>query len=397
MIKDKERLKTLDTLMVNKKIDGLFFFYPENILLASGMLPAAPFTVCVVTNTGKVILLTPWWREKAVESQSWADEIIIFNWLRDIKGVNPVEEILKYLKKLISRLKIKTVGFDRSFVCRMPSYTPSSSFSYEILEKGLKGISTVTEDVTTDIQEVRRIKTAYELKKMKTANVVAKIAARAFYKHAIAGMREIDVAAKILEAVQAAAGTHGIKFTYCDPPQITSGVERTVMAHVLTCPATVRRLRKGDLAMLELGGCADGYWFDITRTLVVGGEVGSPHKEMAEAINMASKSAYDSYACGQRNAAVIAEIASKVLSDCGFAKGIVHGLGHGVGFAYHESFPAIAVGSSDRIRPGMVTSVEPGIYLSGIGGMRIEENVVWQENSVKILSSFHHDLGAWQE
>ena len=59
--------------------------------------------------------------------------------------------------------------------------------------------------------------------------------------------------------------------------------------------------------------------------------------------------------------------------------------------------PGIGPGSQDIVEPGMVTSMEPGIYLPNVGGVRIEENVLWQVNSVKILSTYHNDLGGWTE
>ena len=146
--------------------------------------------------------------------------------------------------------------------------------------------------------------------------------------------------------------------------------------------------------MLELGGCADGFWFDLTRTLVIG-KPKPVHKEMAAAIKEAMDAAYAAYRQGARTGGDLTAPAFKVMKD--FKKGLVHGIGHGLGFAYHEVEPGIGPGSTDIIEPGMVTSMEPGIYLPGIGGIRIEENVLWRENDVLVLSDFHNDLGGWSE
>ena len=149
--------------------------------------------------------------------------------------------------------------------------------------------------------------------------------------------------------------------------------------------------------MLELGGCADGYWFDLTRTLVVGGRAKQIHKDMAHAVKAAAQAAFNTYKDGQRTGSALTEAAFEVLKKRGFGKGIVHGIGHGVGFAYHEAIPGIGPGCEDIVQPGMITSMEPGLYLPKVGGIRIEENILWKENSISILSDFHSELGCWRQ
>jgi Xaa-Pro dipeptidase len=397
MDKDKQRINSLSNLLKIKRLDAVIFSHPENILLSTGMLPAAPFTISVITKYGRVLVICPWWRAEATKTQSWADAVYGFNWLRNLKAVDPNAAILGQLSKLAGKLKIKNIGFDNDFGCFMPSYIPSSFFTYGSIKSGLKDIFKKSTDVSSDIQQLRAVKTDYEIKMIRKADNVAKEAAKAFYKNAVAGVREIDVAAAILKTVQMQAGKNGIQFTYCDPPQITSGTRRTLTANALTCPATAKRLKEGELVMLELGGCADGYWFDITRCLVVGGKPKSIHNDMVEAIIKAAESTYTAYKNGQKKGAELAETAFKVLKNHGFKKGIVHGLGHGVGFAYHESLPGIRPGSQHLIKNGMITSMEPGLYLPGIGGIRIEENVLWKEKTVSVLTNFHKGLGQWKE
>ena len=396
MKKDVVRINSIKTLIESKKLDALVFFHPENVLLSTAMLPGAPFTISIVTKTGNVIVICPWWRKEAAASQSWANKIVTFNWLKDLKGADPVKEIFNELTKLRNTRKIKKIGYDGDLGCLMPSYAPSSHFTYNVLKSGLKETFNSTMDVSSDIHKLRAIKTDYEIKKLKKANLVAKESAKAFYRYAKEGTREVDVAAEILKAVQTQAGINGIRYTYCDPPQITSGVKRTLAANALTCPATNKKLKKGELVMLELGGCADGYWFDLTRTLVVGGKANLIQTDMAHAVKDASQAAYDAYKNGQSTGSELTQATFAVLKKRGFGKGIVHGIGHGVGFAYHEATPGIGPGSEDVIRAGMITSMEPGLYLPKVGGIRIEENVLWGKSSVTILSDFHNDLGNWR-
>jgi Xaa-Pro aminopeptidase len=395
MNKDLVRINSLRTLIESKKLDALIFFHPENILLSTAMLPGAPFTISIITKTGNVIVVCPWWRKEEVASQSWADKIVTFNWLKDLNGADPVKEIYNELTKLRNTQKIQKIGYDADLGCLMPSYTPSSHFTYTVLKSGLVETFNNVMDVSPDIHKLRAIKTDCEIKKIKKANLVAKESAKAFYRYAKEGVREVDVAAEILKSVQMQTGINGVRYTYCDPPQITSGVKRTFKANPITCPATNKKLKKGELVMLELGGCADGYWFDLTRTLVVGGKPKPIQMDMAYAIKSASQAAYDAYKNGQSTGSELTKAAFAVLKKKGFGKGIMHGIGHGVGFGYHEATPGIGPGSEDVIQTGMITSMEPGLYLPEIGGIRIEENVLWGNNSVTILSDFHNDLGNW--
>lgn len=392
-----DRVKTLKELLKSKKLDGLVFFHPENILLSSGMLPGAAFTICMFTRSGAITVISPWWREKEVSEQSWADKVISFNWLKNLRGVDPSKEIINELERICNKSKIRKIGFDGDMGCLMPSYTPSSCFTYNLLKSSLKEIFKKTVDVSADIHRLRSIKTDHEIGKIKKANMVSQKAAWAFYKKAKEGAREIDVAADILKAVQLQAGKNGIKYTYCDPPQITSGVKRTYSANALSCPATKRKFKKNDLVMLELGGCVDGYWFDLTRTLVVGGKAKNIHKDMVAALSIAVKKTYQAYENGTKECHKLTETAFEVLKTCGFKKAILHGLGHGVGYSYHEITPGIGPGSNDKIENGMVTSMEPGLYLPTVGGIRIEENVLWKEGSLTVLSNFHNALGNWCE
>jgi Xaa-Pro aminopeptidase len=161
--------------------------------------------------------------------------------------------------------------------------------------------------------------------------------------------------------------------------------------------ATEKRLQPGDLVMLEFGVQADGYWADLTRTLVVG-EPTDRQCRMHEAILAAQQSAIAAYTPGESTGDTLCHAALETMRNHGFGDGITHFLGHGLGFAYHEAGPILGPGENASIEPGHVTSVEPGLYFfeNGVaqGGMRVEENVVWGENAgqVEILSDFQRGL-----
>jgi Xaa-Pro aminopeptidase len=252
-------------------------------------------------------------------------------------------------------------------------------------------------DATDAVNELKSRKTRREVEKLRLAHRVAKAGVEAFYAHASEGIRETDLAAEVNYVVLKQVGHGDIRYTYCDPPQITSGVVRTSMADTMSNHATERRLQPGDLVMLEFGVQADGYWADITRTLVVG-EPTDRQCRMHEAILAAQQSAIAAYKPGESTGEALCQVAWETIRNHGFGGGITHFLGHGLGFAYHEHGPILGPGESERIQQGHVTSVEPGLYFfeNGVaqGGMRVEDNVVWGEEAgqTEILSDFPRGL-----
>ncbi|MCI0421309.1 MAG: Xaa-Pro peptidase family protein, partial [Acidobacteria bacterium] len=278
-----------------------------------------------------------------------------------------------------------------------PAKLPSESFTYDEVKAKLPELFRSVADAAGAASQLKALKTPREIEKLRAAHDVAKAGVEAFYAHAAEGMRETDLGAEVNYAVLKQVGERGIRYTYCDPPQITSGADRTSIAGTMSNHATGRRLKAGDLVMLEFGVQADGYWADITRTLVIG-EPTRRQCRMHEAILAAQKSAIAAYTPGESTGDALCQAAWEAMRGLGFGGGITHFLGHGVGFAYHEDRPILGPGESNRVQPGHVTSVEPGLYFfeNGVaqGGMRVEDNVVWGDkpSQAEILSDFQRGL-----
>ena len=147
-----------------------------------------------------------------------------------------------------------------------------------------------------------------------------------------------------------------------------------------------RKLRRGDLVVLELDVVADGYSSDTTRTFVVG-KPNKKQKTHLEAVLDSETTAISSIRPGIR-AAEIARISIEVIRKHGLAAYLVHRLGHGIGVGVHEPIPALHIESKDILLPGMVHSVEPGIYGPGIGGIRIEDDILDTERAPNIFQTF---------
>jgi Xaa-Pro aminopeptidase len=152
---------------------------------------------------------------------------------------------------------------------------------------------------------------------------------------------------------------------------------------------TDRRLQEGDLVVLDFGCIVDGYCSDMTRTVAIG-EVDDTCKRMLEVVTAANEAGVGAVGPGVSTSEV--DIAARsVIAQAGWAESFTHGTGHGVGLDIHEA-PTLRKGSEDILAPGMIVTVEPGIYRPGKWGIRIEDQVVVTESGHEILTGFTKDL-----
>jgi Xaa-Pro aminopeptidase len=150
-----------------------------------------------------------------------------------------------------------------------------------------------------------------------------------------------------------------------------------------------RVVEEGDLVLVDAGAKVDGYCSDCTRTFAVG-EISDSLREIYELTRLAQQAGLDAVHPGATGRAADAA-ARAVIAEAGYGESFGHGLGHGIGLLVHEA-PNLRPESTDALAAGNVVTVEPGIYLSGVGGVRIEDLVVVTEDGCDALTSFPKDL-----
>jgi Xaa-Pro aminopeptidase len=151
-----------------------------------------------------------------------------------------------------------------------------------------------------------------------------------------------------------------------------------------------RPLEPGDLLVIDAGARVEGYHADMTRTFVVGRPPAPWQSEIHGAVQAAQAAATAGYLDGA-DARGIDEIARGVVAQAGLADRFTHGLGHGVGLEIHEA-PNIGMRSTGTIGSDMAITVEPGVYLPGRGGVRIEDTLVVTDTGPRILTEGPRDL-----
>ncbi|WP_243666496.1 Xaa-Pro peptidase family protein [Vulcanisaeta sp. JCM 16159] len=168
-------------------------------------------------------------------------------------------------------------------------------------------------------------------------------------------------------------------------PIVASGPNGAYPHHVFTD----RVIRRGELVTIDVGARYSLYCTDMTRTVAVG-PVNGKLKDMAVAVLEAFRKASSSVRPGVK-AKEIDLIARSVLSEYGFDSYYIHSTGHGVGIEVHER-PAIGPSNDEELKPYEVVTVEPGVYIKGIGGVRIEDTILITEAGSRPISKYPVDL-----
>ncbi len=151
-----------------------------------------------------------------------------------------------------------------------------------------------------------------------------------------------------------------------------------------------RPLERGDLLVIDAGACVGGYHADMTRTFVVGTDPTEEQSRLHAAVRDAQQRAME--ACAVGVAAVELDAAARgVLRDAGLEDRFTHGLGHGVGLQIHEA-PGISQRAVGSIQADMAFTVEPGVYLPGLGGVRIEDTLVVDDTGPRVLTFGSREL-----
>ena len=371
---DVDRLDRVRREMVSARLDALICRLPENVVYLTDYWPHHGFSVVVFTKGGKSILFVP---EVEVDyaDPAWT-EVATFGWglLKDGDLYANYRQLLSQAKDKLG-LKRARIGTEQGFEVVGPSYrsaepvVPAQPW-HAMLNEVFGGCELV--DAAAFLQSVRACKTAYELQKLRLANEIAEMGMREFLASLRPGMTESQVGAVVEGKVRAdGPGYKGARLVRAMAEVGTGPVGST--QGTLLVPSSTRTVEAGDVVMVELATVVDGYWSDLTY-VAVAGEPTARQKEVHNAVLEAQQAAARELRPGALFSAPDAA-ARRVLEKAGLAEYFVHITGHGVGLRYHEFVPFLMPGANGVLQEGMVTSVEPGVYIEGFGGIRIEDNV----------------------
>lgn len=229
------------------------------------------------------------------------------------------------------------------------------------------------------VGKLRRIKDEDEIALIKKATRVTEESLSELLKELRTGMTERELALR-LEWHMRERGAEKVAFDL-----IIAVGENSSLPHY---QPGERKVREGDLLLCDIGVRVDRYCSDMTRVFSVG-EPSGDAKELYDLVLRANRAGVEAVRPGATGVEVDAA-ARKVIDDAGHKEHFGHGLGHGVGLEVHEG-PRLSPISKDTLEPGMVVTVEPGVYLPGFGGVRIEDLLVVKKNGSEVLTSLPKD------
>lgn len=231
------------------------------------------------------------------------------------------------------------------------------------------------------VEHLRAAKSPEEVEAIRRAAALATAALGAVLPGVRPGLRELDVAAS-LERELRVRGSEWHPF-----PTIVASGPRSALPHART---TDRVLAPGDWLLLDFGAQVDGYCADLTRTVVVGARATGRQREVYEVVREAQRRAREGVRAGQAGREADA-LAREVIAAAGFGESFGHSLGHGLGLEVHEA-PRLSPTASQAVPVGAVVTIEPGIYLPGWGGVRLEDDLHVSPGGPVLLSDGRTEL-----
>ena len=235
-------------------------------------------------------------------------------------------------------------------------------------------------NVGHELLRIRAIKDAAEVEAMRRAIRLSEQALYRVLSGVRPGMTERQIAGEISRALSE-AGSQG---EACAP--LVQIGPNSALPHGL--PGD-RALNADEFLLIDFGGMMDDYPADITRTFCLG-QPSDEMQRMQAAVLAANQAAIAAIrpgvTCGE-----IDRAARQVIEDAGYGQYFIHRTGHGLGLEGHE-LPQVAAGVGETLEAGMVFTVEPGVYVPGVGGVRIEDNVHVVDSGVEVLTQFPRDL-----
>jgi len=349
----RQRLERVRSKLAEKNLHALVVFSRANVRYLTGFTGSAG--VLVVGRDGWAWLVTDGRYKLQSKEQTKGTGV----------KIAITRSTDKAIANILKREGSRNAGFEGRY-CTVAFW--------ERLRGELKGAKVKLESQNGIVEELRAVKDETELACIRRAAQLADAAFEHALKTLRVGMTERELAWEI-EAFLRTHGADSIAFA----PIIVSG-ERTALPHG---QPSDRRLQKGDLVTMDLGAAVNGYCSDMTRTVVIG-RPNDEQKRIYSAVWEAQQRAVESLVANQKGKRVDS-IVREVLDKHGLRKFFLHGTGHGVGLEIHEA-PSLGQRSKDVLKPNMVVTVEPGVYIPNFGGVRIEDLVLITDGSPDILT-----------
>jgi Xaa-Pro dipeptidase len=360
-----ERLKTLITWMKEKNIEATFLNSTENVFYLSNFHtdPHERLMGIVVFKDGTPLFVLPQMEVGQLKSAGWQHEIV---------GYSDHEDPWKLLKPLIEARNLGTpeaVAIEKEVL----SYGRSEAFLSFFPEVHVVSVE-------EKLNDMRVVKTKEEIAVIRRATEMADYGVQVGIDSLSEGISEMEVLANI-EFELKKKGIREMSFS----TMVLFG-EKSGDPH--GNPGD-RKLKAGDMVLFDLGVVLDGYCSDITRTVAYK-SVSEKQREIYHTVLKAELASLEASKPGTR-IGDLDKAARDIITEAGYGDYFPHRIGHGMGINVHE-YPSMSHLNDGILKEGMVFTIEPGIYLPGIGGVRIEDDVLATADGFETLTKFPKEL-----
>jgi Xaa-Pro aminopeptidase len=360
------RLAAVRELMVSHEIDALLVSGPENRRYLSGFTATDPDWGVLLITAQETFLLTDF------RYQAWARQEV-----RDYKVCIYKVDLAETLGEHLRAAQVRRLGFEAAYL----SYWQYQRLTQAVSEAGL----TVTwQPLEGLVEGLRQRKTEAELDIMRRALALTESVMRQVAADLVHGLTERQVAWEIEKRLRE-GGAEGVAF----PPIVAAGPNSARPHHH---PGDYP-LKAGEPIIIDMGARIDGYCADLTRTFIIG-PADEQFRKIYSLVRRAQARAERGLKAGMDSLAGDG-LAREVIAAAGLGEAFGHSLGHGVGLAVHEG-PSLSPSEAKRcmLPAGCVLTVEPGIYFTGWGGVRLEDMVLLHPDGAEVLNKWQ-DFYEW--
>jgi Xaa-Pro aminopeptidase len=354
----KLRLEAVRNLLPTHEIDALLVSGPENRRYLSGFTAIDPDWGMLLITAQAAVLLTDF------RYQTWAQQEVC-----DFEVCTYKVDLAETLGEFLKKLQVRRLGFEAVYL----SYWQYQRLTKHVADAGLMVAWEPREGV---VEGLRQRKSATELAIMRRALDLTETVMRQVAGDLTPGQTERQAAWEIEKRLRE-GGAEGVAF----PPIVAAGPNSAhPHHHPGDCP-----LKAGEPIIIDMGARIDGYCADMTRTFIIG-PADEHFRKIYSLVRRAQARAEAELKAGMDSLAGDA-LAREVITAEGYGEAFGHSLGHGVGLAVHEA-PSLSPAEARRsvLPEGCVVTVEPGIYLTGWGGIRLEDMVLLHPDGAEILN-----------
>jgi Xaa-Pro aminopeptidase len=379
------RAQQIRTFLQQHDLRAWIAWRPDELLMLSGYFPYWGASLLICFADAEPILFVPLLEPRdhipaglRVQEYPWGD----------LKCGDPYLVLVAAVGSELVKAKVKSEQVGMNLSSSRISLPIQAAEQIPISEDFSGQLSALTTKLDRKSQaafaDLYLRKTPGEIAGIRQANRVANVGLQTFFENLRPGIAEAEVAAEVESAIYRQIGRDGI-FHSRGWAMVQSGPNSADAGRFNR--STGRRLEDGDLALIELATCVNGYWSDLTRTAAVGSLNPEVERILAIATD-AQQAAVDGIRPGV-TAGHIDSLARDKIAAQGLSSFFTHHTGHHVGFRYHDPGFLILPGESAKLEPGMVITIEPGVYVPERGcGARIEDNVLVTESGHEVLSRF---------